>query len=76
MAQFSSADEGKTVTVDGESVGRVTSVEGDVARVEPDSDVTDRIRSKLDWQNPEKDTYTISDSRVADITDDEIRVTT
>lgn len=76
MARFSSADEGKTVTVDGEAVGTVTSVEGDTARVDPDGDVTDRIRSKLEWDDAEKDTYTISDSRVDEITDDEVRLTT
>ena len=76
MAQFSSADEGKTVTVDGESIGTVTSVEGDTARVEPDPDIADRIRSKLNWENPDKDTHTITDSRVDAITDDEIRVET
>ena len=76
MAQFSSADEGKTVTVDGESIGTVTSIEGDTARVKPDSDVTDRIRSKLNWKNPEKDTHTITDSRVDAITDEEIRLQT
>ncbi|WP_435180262.1 PRC-barrel domain containing protein [Halorussus sp. AFM4] len=76
MARFSSADEGKTVTLDGESVGTITSVEGDTARVDPESDVTDRIRSKLEWDDPERDTHTISDSRVADITDEEVRLTT
>ena len=76
MAQFSSADEGKTVTVEGESIGTVTSVEGDTARIKPDADVTDRIRSKLNWKNPEKDTHTISDSRVDAITDEEIRLQT
>lgn len=75
MAQFSSADEGKTVTVEGEPIGTVTSVEGDTARVEPDPDVTDRIRSTLNWEDPDKDTHTISDSRVDDITDDEVRLT-
>lgn len=76
MAKFSSADEGKTVTIDGEPIGTVTSVEGDTARVELDPNVTDQIRSKLDWENPEKDTHTISDSRVDAITDDEVRVET
>lgn len=76
MAKFSSADEGKTVTIDGEPIGTVTSVKGDTARVKPDPDITDQIRSKLNWKNPEKDTHTISDSRVEAITDDEIQVET
>jgi hypothetical protein len=67
-------DEGKeVVTSDGDSVGMVTEVRGGAAYVDPDPDMVDRLKSKLDWGDTDGG-YPIQADDVADVTDDQIRL--
>ncbi|MFW5938712.1 MAG: PRC-barrel domain containing protein [Halanaeroarchaeum sp.] len=69
-------DEGKHVkNANGDDVGLVVAVEHGEAHVDPDPGLTDSIRSRLGWGDPEEEgTYTLDSSQVDSITDDEIRL--
>lgn len=72
---FTESDQGKQVVNNsGNTIGRVVEVEGGRAYVDPDPDVTDSIMSKLGWGSRDEEAYPIDSDRVADITDDEIRL--
>jgi hypothetical protein len=49
-------------------------VEGEVAHVDPDPGITDRIRSTLGWEGTDEQTYPLDQSRIETITDDEVRL--
>lgn len=70
------SDEGKPVmNAKGDKVGMITKVEGGTAYVDPDPGITDAVRSKLGWGGAGDDeTYELRGSRVATITDDEVRL--
>lgn len=73
--EFESSDEGKTVrTQDGDEVGQIQSVEGGMARVKPESGLTESIRNRLGWTSEDEDEYELDQSKVGDITDDEVRL--
>ncbi|MFW5905482.1 MAG: PRC-barrel domain containing protein, partial [archaeon] len=56
-------DEGKKViNSKGDQIGRVVSVEHGRAHVDPDSGLTDRIRSKLGWGEADEDDYVLDAS--------------
>lgn len=76
MAQeFQSSDEGKTVkTQDGDDVGTIESAEGNMALVKPESGLTESIRDRLGWTSEDKDEYELDQSKVDEITDDEVRL--
>ncbi len=76
MAQeFQSSDEGKTVkTKDGDSVGTIESVEGNMAHVKPESGLSESIRDRLGWTSDDQSEYELDQSKVDEITDDEVRL--
>lgn len=68
-------DEGKEVVdSNGETIGIVSSVRAGTAYVDPDPGLTDSIKSKLGWNEPDTDDYPLDDSRVDTVTDDEVRL--
>ena len=71
-------DESKPViNADGERVGRVIAVEDDTADVDPDPGLTETFLSLLGWAevDAESDTYTLQSEAIAEVTDEEIRLT-
>ena len=68
-------DQGKTVVnSDGQEVGMVTEVRSGTAYVDADPGLTDTIRSKLGWSKSEDEDFTLEESSIDSITDDEIRL--
>ncbi len=68
-------DEGKqVVNKAGETVGMVTAVEGHSVHVNPDPGLTDTIKSKLGWGDADEETYSIEQSDIASVTDDEVQL--
>jgi hypothetical protein len=73
--ELTKEDEGKqVVNSKGRKVGMVSKVRGGKAHVDPDPDITDRIRSKLGWGDTDEDTYVLETNRIKKVTDDEIRL--
>lgn len=73
--EFTENDEGKTVVNDqGDEVGIVADVEHGTAYVDPDPGLTDKITSKLGWDDRDEDTYPLQSESVDSVTDDEIRL--
>ncbi|EMA64265.1 hypothetical protein [Halorubrum lipolyticum] len=68
-------DEGKdVVNADGDSIGRVTSVEHGTAHIDPDPSLTDTIRSKLGWGEADENNYQLDSASIASVSDDEIHL--
>lgn len=75
MPRIKHGDIGKTVfDSTGNEIGTVSNVDGSTVHVEPDSDLTDRIRSRMGWDDPEMDEYTLDSNQADKITDDEIHL--
>lgn len=73
--QLTEDDKGKrVVSADGEKIGMITEVRGDMAYVDPDPGMFDSMKAKLDWGDAGEDSYPIDADRIADVTDDEIRL--
>jgi hypothetical protein len=73
--EIGDSDEGKTVVnAAGNEIGIVSDVRGGTAYVNPNPGVTDKIRAKLGWDEPDEDTYPLSASSIDRITDDEVRL--
>lgn len=69
-------DEGKPVmSSNGEQIGTVKEVRGGTAHVDPDPDMFDNIKSKLGWGDAGEDTYPLDANDIAEVTDDEVRLT-
>ena len=71
-------DESKPVkNADRESVGRVIAVEDGTAAVDPEPGLTETFLSLLGWAevDAESDTYTLQSEAIAEVTDEEIRLT-
>jgi len=71
-------DESKPVkNADGERVGRVIAVEDGTAAVDPEPGLTETFLSLLGWAevDAESDTYTLQSEAIAEVTDEEIRLT-
>ncbi|WP_254768139.1 hypothetical protein [Salinilacihabitans rarus] len=74
-AQFTDDDVGKTVVdANGDEVGLVAVVEGDVAHVEPDPGILDSIKAAIGWDEPGPDTVALEAESVAEITGDAVRL--
>lgn len=74
-ATFTDDDEGKrVVNANGDEIGIVEHVEAGTAHVDPDPGITDSIRSTLGWGDADEETYSLDDSNVESITDDEVRL--
>ena len=71
-------DESKPVkNAGGERVGRVIAVEDGTAAVDPEPGLTETFLSLLGWAevDAESDTYTLQSEAIAEVTDEEIRLT-
>lgn len=69
-------DQGKRVVdASGNDIGMVTEVKSGTAYVNADPGLTDKIRSKLGWNEADHDEdYPLKQDRVDTVTDDEIRL--
>ncbi|MFC4438424.1 MULTISPECIES: helix-hairpin-helix domain-containing protein [Natrialbaceae] len=75
-AQFTDDDLEKTVEdANGETIGTVTAVEGDVAQVEPRAGVMDSIRATLGWTRT-REAVSVRADAVDEITDEVIHLGT
>lgn len=75
VRDFQSSDEGKTVrTQEGDDVGTIDKVEEKMARVTPDTGLTESIRNRLGWTSEDQDRYELDHSDVDKISDDEVRL--
>jgi hypothetical protein len=73
--QLTEDDEGKpVVSGDGDKIGMITEVRGGTAHVDPDPGMFDSVKAKLDWGDAGEDTYPLEADKVADVTDDEVRI--
>ena len=69
-------DEGKhVVNADGDTIGVISGFRGGRAYVDPDPGITDKIMSRLGWADVDEDDYPLETDNVANITDDEVRLT-
>ena len=72
---FTADEEGKpVVTANGDTIGYVRDVDVRTAHVEPGPDMSDSIKSRLDWSATEEKTYQLDEDYVESITGDEIRL--
>ncbi|MFC4359864.1 PRC-barrel domain containing protein [Halobium salinum] len=72
---FDDDDEGKEVVdANGDTVGRIVSVEHGTAHVDPDPGLTDTIKSKLGWGDADEDTFPLQEAKVAEVSDDQVRL--
>lgn len=67
-------DEGKPIVIDGDTVGRIVSVEGGTAYIAPDPSLTETVFAKLGWEEPRDDDYPLETDSIEKITDEEIRL--
>lgn len=75
VRDFQSSDEGTTVrTQEGDEVGTIEKVEDKMARVTPDTGLSESIRNRLGWTSEDQDTYELDHSDVDQISDDEVRL--
>jgi hypothetical protein len=73
--QLTEDDEGKpVVSGDGDKIGMITEVRGGTAHVDPDPGMFDSVKAKLNWGDAGEDTYPLEADKVADVTDDEVRI--
>ncbi|MFW5911814.1 MAG: PRC-barrel domain containing protein [Halolamina sp.] len=75
QSQVSESDEGKRVVDEnGTEIGVVSGVKGGLIYVDPDPGIADKLLAKLGWENIESDDYTINQTDVEQIDDEEIRL--
>lgn len=73
---FTEDDEGKSVVNDqGEDVGIIADVEHGTAYVDPDPGLTNKIKSKLGWDDRDEDTYPLQEDAVESVTGNEVHLT-
>lgn len=73
--KISEDDEGKrVVNSTGKKIGMVKTVENGRAYVDPSPGIADSIRSRLGWGDADEDDYELESGRIADISDDEVRL--
>ncbi|NUC74713.1 hypothetical protein HTZ84_20845 [Haloterrigena sp. SYSU A558-1] len=74
-ATFSNDDVGKSVVNgNGEAVGVVASVEGDVAHVRPETAAVDSVKSSIGWEGVADAAHPLDTDSVREITDDAVRL--
>jgi len=75
MTVLTESDEGKFVMDgEGEQIGIVTEVEGDVAHVEPDPDLAEAWIQSLGFGDADEDDIEVPADAVATVTDEEVRL--
>lgn len=62
------------VDADGDTIGIVSAYENGTARVDPDPGLTDKFKTKLNWEDSDGEDYPLQESAVETVTTDEIRV--
>lgn len=68
-------DVGKSVVNrTGEKIGTVSGVQGERAYVDPDPGLTDTIKAKLGWDDPDSDDFQLEGEHIESMTDEEIRL--
>ena len=74
--QFTDDDIGKTVVdATGDEVGVVSAVRHGTIYVDPDPDITTRVKTTLGWEDGgDEDEYPLQEAAVSTVTDDEIRL--
>lgn len=66
-------DQGKDVVdANGEQVGIAVDVEGRTMFVDPHPGLTDRLKARFNWGEPDKDSYPVDADEIAEISDDAI----
>jgi hypothetical protein len=73
-ANISDHDKGKTVMMGDDKIGTITDVQGSTAYVDPDPSLTDKVKAKLDWGEPDDHGYPVDESAIDTITDDEVHL--
>ncbi|MFC3476465.1 hypothetical protein [Halobacterium litoreum] len=72
---FRNNDKGKrVVTADGDTVGKIDSIDGEMAHVKPDRGLADSIRQRLGWTDESEEMYTLDHSRVKSFSSDEVHL--
>lgn len=75
MVNFTDDDEGKrVVNSNGDKIGMIKEVRGGTVHVDPDPGITDSVKSKLGWGDSDEETYSLDESNVESISDDEVRL--
>jgi len=75
MTEFTDDDVGKrVVNANGDTIGLVSGVETGSAYVDPDPGLTDKIRTRLGWDDVGENDYVLDPSHVDAVTDDAIRL--
>ena len=73
--KLTEGDEGKrVVSTDGDNVGVIAEIRDGTAHVEPNPDVFDSIKSKLNWGEADGDTYPLTADQIGEVTDSEVRL--
>lgn len=68
-------DEGKKVVSSNDKIGMITEVDGNVAYVDPDPGLADKIKSKFGSTKKDSEDFQLDSDQVSEITDDEVRLT-
>lgn len=75
VRHFKPDDKGLTVkTKDGEEVGTIEDVSGDMAEVKPNSSLSQSTRNRIGWAEDDQDRYELRHSKVEKIDDREVRL--
>lgn len=74
--QITDDDIGKDVVdADGDTVGIVSGIRHGTAYVDPDPDITTKLKTTLGWEDKdEEEGYPLQEEAVETVTDDEIRL--
>ena len=62
------------VTSDGDEVGTIANVQGDMAHVKPESGLGESIRQRMGWGDDTADTYELSQDRVQSFSGNKIHL--
>ena len=62
------------VDAEGNQVGIVTAVKHGTAYVDADPGITDKIRTRLGWEDTDEEDYPLQEEAIDTVTDDEIRL--
>ncbi|GAB3676450.1 hypothetical protein [Halopiger thermotolerans] len=75
MPEFTDDDRGKPVeNANGDRVGTIETVEGDVAYVRPNADAVDSIKSSIGWESRADESLPLDREAVAEVTDEAVRL--
>lgn len=75
VRKFKAGDKGMIVrTSDGEEVGTVEEVSGDMAQVKPNTSLSQSVRNRIGWTEADQDTYELRHSKVEKIENREVHL--